>query len=406
MKKLALNLLAWLAKLVAAKYKVKIVAVTGSVGKTTAKEAIFSVLKQAYFTSRSLYNTNTEWGIAASVIQPNFEPTWTANGKARITLAQFMGLVWEAKMKLVFKRPYPEVLILELAADKPNDIRWFNKWFDYDVAVITVIGNTHLDYYRDQAQLTAEKLAIADGLVPTGLVVINGDCEHCQDFIKGYSKRLVTFGESTANQCSASAVGAGEYRLRCVGRDLAVQLPVGRQWVPAALMAVAVANEFGLNDDQIAAGLNELVPVDGRFQIHKTANFTIIDDTYNAAPESMRSALNSLVDVAQYRRVAILGEMRELGTVSDEKHRALGELVVKTCDVLIAMGEKGKLIAEGAKQAGMKADNIIELPWIPATSDADETVSQILPILQDDDTVLVKASRTIYLDRLVKKLLV
>lgn len=404
MKTLVLNLLAWLAKLVAAKYGVRIVAVTGSVGKTTTKEAIFGVLKQAYHASRSLYNTNTEWGIVASVIRPNFEPTFTANGKARITIAQLVGLIWEAKMKLIFRKPYPEVLILELAADKPNDIRWFNRWFKYDVAVITVIGNTHLDYYQNQAQLTAEKLAIADGLVSTGLVVINGECDQCQDFIRDYPKRLVTFGDDSKHPYWYSISG-GETVLHHNETKLKVQLPVGRQWAQAAMMAYAVAQEFGLNDAQVVSGLAALKPVDGRFQIHKTANFTIIDDTYNAAPESMRMALNSLVDVAQYRRVAILGEMRELGGVFDIKHRELGELVAKTADVLIAMGEAGKLIAEGARGAGMPNENIIELPWVPANSDADEVLNQILPILQDNDTVLVKASRTIYLDKIVKKLL-
>lgn len=405
MKKTALNLLAWLAKLVAARYQVRIVAVTGSVGKTTAKETIFGVLKQAYKVERSLHNTNTEWGIVASVISPGFEATLTPSGKAKISFAQFLGLVWEAKMKLLFRRPYPEILVLEMAADRPGDIRWFNHWFKYDVAVITVIGNTHLDYYKDQAQLTAEKLAIADGLTATGLVVINGECEHCQGFIRDYPKRLATFGMDSTNQYWYSVNDNNRYELHHGETGLTVQLPAGRQWVSAAMMAWAVGEEFGLNSAQIISGLQELKPVAGRFQIHKTDKFTVIDDTYNAAPESMRVALNSLADLAQYRRVAILGEMRELGGVKEIKHKELGELAAKTTDVLIAMGEAGKLIAEGARAAGMASENIIELVWQPEQSDADQVLNQILPILQDDDTVLVKASRTIYLDKIVKKLL-
>lgn len=405
MKKLALNLLAWLASLVAKKYRVKIVAITGSVGKTTAKEAIWTVLSQAYSAQRSLYNANTEWSICASVISPGFEPTFTSSGKARVSLVQYLGLIWQAKLKLLFNRPYPQVLVLEMAADRPGDIRWFNKWFDYDVAVVTTIGSTHLDYYRDQAELTGEKLALTKKVKPDGLVVINGECEECQGYIAKPDRRCVTFGMSDKYDYWYVPTEAARHQFHHKEREIRPELPVGRQWTPAALMAWAAGDEFGMTDEQVMAGLRQLQPVAGRFQIHKTSRFTVIDDTYNAAPESMKVALESLKDLARGRRVAILGEMRELGDKKETRHLELGALAAKKVDLLVAMGEAGKLIANGARQAGMPNENIVELAWDPQHAHPDSVMSQLLPILQDNDTVLVKASRTIYLDKVVKRLL-
>ncbi|MFA5009889.1 MAG: UDP-N-acetylmuramoyl-tripeptide--D-alanyl-D-alanine ligase [Patescibacteria group bacterium] len=414
MKRLALNLLAWLAKLVAEKYQVKIVAITGSVGKTTVKEAIFAVLKQAYDVQRSLYNANTEWGIAASVIAPGFEPVFTADGKAKIGLGQYCQLVWQAKMKLLFRQKYPQVLVLELAADRPNDIRWFNKWFKYDIAVITLIGSTHLEFYKDQAELTAEKLALADAVKQQGLVVINGECDQCQTFVAKPNQRRTTFGWNEHNDYWAELVSENRYRLHHHEQVMEVGLPVGRQFVPAALMAWAVGQEFALNSEQIQSGLSQLQPVAGRFQIEKTDQWTIIDDTYNAAPESTQMALMSLQDIAatdgqssaepRRRRVAILGEMRELGDKKISQHHQIGELVATKVDLLIAMGEGGALIADGAGAAGMDANKILKINWRGGPEEVEPAIRQILPILLDGDTVLVKASRTIYLDRLVREL--
>jgi len=406
MKKLALNLLAWLAKLVAEKYRVKIVAVTGSVGKTTAKEAIYTVLSQTYDVGRSLYNANTEWGIVASVIQPGFEPTFTAEGKAKVTLGQLFGLVWQAKLKLLFKQPYPTILVLELAADRPGDIQWFNRWFRYDVVVVTVIGSTHVDYFKDQAELTAEKLALIEGVKPSGLVVLNGECERCRGVELSGARRKLVFGWANGNDYWAELVSENQYRLHHGVTAIEVKLPVGRQFGPAALIAMAVGEEFGMTPELIQVGLEKMQPVAGRFQILKGQRWTVIDDTYNAAPESMAVALTSLNDVARGRRVAILGEMRELGSEKEAKHHQLGQRAAELTDVLVAMGEAGEMIAKGAREAGMLSQNIVKLRWDPHHPKVDETISQLLPILQDGDTVLVKASRTIYLDRLASKLLI
>lgn len=403
MKKLILNLFGWLAGQVARKYQVKIVAITGSVGKTTTKEAVFAVLKQGYFAQRSLYNANTEWGIAASVIDPGFEPAFTESGKARITLAQLITLKLKGLWKLITKQKYPAVLVLEMAADRPGDIHWFNRWFDYDVAVITTIGDSHLEFYKSQEQLTAEKLSLTKKLKPQGLAVINGACEKCQKLILVGSQRKVTFGWDEQNY-SAKTAGENNYVLHGPEEKIEVKLPIGRQFVPAALIAFAVGEEFGLTSEQIKKGLEEFQPASGRFQIQHTPLWTIIDDTYNASPESMRLAMLSLGDVARGRKVAILGGMRELGSATESGHRRVGEWAAKQTDLLIAIGKEGELIAEGAISAGMLRNNVVNILWDETSPNVDSAISQILPILEEGDTVLVKASRALRLDRLVSRL--
>ena len=130
----------------------------------------------------------------------------------------------------------------------------------------------------------------------------------------------------------------------------------------------------------------------------------IIDDTYNASPESMRLALTSLKDVARGRKVAILGGMRELGSATEAGHRQTGQWAAKQTDLLIVVGKEGELIAEGALLSGMLRENVVRIPWDENNPSVDSAISQILPILEEGDTVLVKASRALHLDRLVSRL--
>ncbi len=404
MKKLILNLFGWLAGQVAGRYQVKIVAITGSVGKTTTKEAIWLVLKQAHSAQRSMYNTNTGWGVAASVISPGFEPIFTSSGKARITLWQMVLLKLKGLWRLVYKQKYPDVLVLEMAADGPGDIGWFNKWFDYDVAVVTTIGDAHLEFYKDRGELVKEKLSIIHKLKSNGLAILNGECEDCKEAQISNTQRKYSFGLGSSNDYWAEKSG-DDFVLHGLNSELQVKLPEGRQFIPAALVAFAVGEEFGLTKEQITLGLAELQPIVGRFQITRGQKWTVIDDSYNANTESMKIALLSLRDIAQGRKVAILGGMREMGSVTESGHEQVGQWAARQVDLLIGMGKEGEMIAQSALVAGMKQENVVKILWDENNPNVDSAISQILPILEEGDTVLVKASRALHLDKLVARLM-
>jgi len=399
-----------LARAILRKYRPRVIGVTGSTGKTTAKEAIWLVLQGSFRTAKSQSNANTEWGITATVIDPAIKFTTTTDGRAKITFGHYCRLVIEGIRKLVGTATYPEFLVLELAADRPGDIKFFNRFLKYDVVVITGIGQVHLEYYRDQDQLTAEKLALVDGLKPSGLVVVNGDNPLIRPFIQSTPLRKVAFGWEDYDDYIARMVGVTETGIEVALRgprgEQIIQFPFGRQLVWAALIALAVGEEFGLSPVIVGDRLSQMQSPRGRFEIWQLRRgITIISDAYNANPDSMKMALTSLQDIAsvsggqspakpQRRRVAVLGGMRELGSAHDSAHREVGRFLRDKVDLLIAVGKDGALMAESAQTAGFTQAKIILVPDIGQVD--------FSKFLQDNDAVLVKASRSFGLDRVAQ----
>ncbi len=400
MKTLALNLLVGLARRVLAKYQPKIIGITGSVGKTTTKEAIYTALRGSFRVARSLKNANTEWGIAATVIHPDFELSQTPDGKAHITPGQLLQLIWYG---LIGQVNYPEVLVLELAADRPGDVRFFNTFLQYDIAVITNIGQVHLEFYKDQAELTAEKLSIAGGLKAGGLLVLNGDNELMDEFIHTTALRRVTFGWDETNQCSIHLRDVGtdglRYEINTPRESVDLMLGFGRQLAAAAATAIAVGQELGVSATQLSQRLTGFTSPAGRFEIWQLRRgITLVDDAYNANPDSMQSAITSLQDIAsvggsQRRRVAVLGGMRELGAAQASAHREVGQFLRDKVDLLVAIGPDGKLMADAS---GLPDAQVVRAEG-PEAMD-------FSTLLRDNDAVLVKASRYFMLDKVAEKI--
>ncbi len=398
-----------LARMILWKYRPRVVGITGSVGKTTAKEAVYEALKGSFDVEHSRKNANTEWGVTASIIDPGFETTETASGKGAISALQMFVILIKGVWRSVFYTKYPEILVLELAADKPGDIHFFNQFLQYDVAVITGIGQVHLEFYENQEQLTQEKLALVSELKPGGLVVIDGDGPLTQDFIKETSVRKVTFGWRESNNYFAKPLGTSgatsKFLLKCQDREVEADFRSGRPTVLAVLIALAVGREFGLDCETLMGRLVKFTPPPGRFEIeHLKRGITLINDAYNANPDSMKLALISLQDIAgsegeqspakpKRRRVAILGGMKELGSAHLLAHQEIGRFARDKADILIFIGGDGKIMADAAKDGAAQVLHFDE-----------PNEGEIFHLLQDNDTVLVKASRVIGLDGLVSAL--
>lgn len=389
-----LGLLARLARGIVRKYSPKIVAVTGTVGKTTTKEAIYTVLAPYFDTAKSHQNANSEWGVVASVIDPGFDNfSYTDDGKARISLVQLIRLILIGCIRNMLSFKYPRILVLELGVDRPGDMAWFNKYLKYDVAVVTNIGHTHQEFFPSFERLIEEKLTIFKGLKDYGLAVINAD----SPYISSDARREVSFGDK--GEIKAVVFG-NRAMISFEEEEIEVDISGGRQFLPAMLIATAVAKEFALTPEQIQQGLSELKTIAGRFVIHKVGSVTLIDDAYNASPDSMKVALDSLQDVPG-RKVAVLGEMKELGDYHKEGHAEVGKYAASRLDRLIAVAEGGRLIGEAALAAGMDP----EMATIIDQIDIEKIGAVILDELRDNDVILVKASRSVGLDRLVHYLL-
>ncbi|OGB74117.1 hypothetical protein A2V68_02165 [candidate division Kazan bacterium RBG_13_50_9] len=393
--------LAYFAAAILRKYRPRIVAITGSTGKTTAKDAVFAVLSDPEHpgaVGRTQGNLNTEFGVTANIIDPNFLGSKDED-KARLSLKDIVYLKWHAFKLLLTRGMYPKILVLELAADRPGDIAYFMRFITPEVGVLTNIGDVHLEFFRDKASLIEEKGKLIAAVHPAGLAILNRDDELANLVAQRTvaEKAFVGLADGADWQARGLGISASGLHFSAVhGSDSwPIEMPAfGQQFAYSALIALAVADYFRLPLAIAAERLKNFRPPAGRFERIELKNLTLIDDTYNANPTSTLAALSSFSRLAGgRRRVAILGDMRELGSAYEKGHREVGEAAAKLTDLLLTVGEGGELIGEAAVGAGLPPGLAIQLP--EGGGDA------VLGYLRDNDVVLVKGSRAVHMDKIV-----
>lgn len=345
-----------------AKHDVRVIGVTGSVGKTTAKELIAHVLSSRFRVLKSEANLNTEIGIPLTLL----------------------GL-----------REEHERAVLEMAMYSRGEIALLADISKPAVGVVTNIGPVHLERLGYMGAIVAAKAELVEALPPGGLAVLNSDDPRTAALSRRTQARTALFG--TSPQCDYRATDiqshglAGiEFRMSTPAGDAAVRCPLpGRHHVYPALAAAAVAVNEGLSLDEIAAALADARP-DLRLTPRPGPNgSTIIDDSYNASPASMLAALD-LLSECPGRRIAVLGDMRELGAASDEGHRSVGRHAAGRCDILVIVGEDARLIKEEARRAGHEDIRFI--------ASSDEAAGLLRRDLRSGDHILIKASRAVGLE--------
>ncbi len=366
-----------LAKAYKSHFRVITIAVTGSVGKTTTKQYIHSILSQKYKTHKTEGNFNSEIGLPLTVLSLEKDD---------------------------------RLLVLEMGMSAAGEISALSKIAEPDIAVITCIGNSHIEKLGSRENICAAKLEIADGMKGGAIVVLDGDEPLLSDVLRKKQLCRIYFGiKNKRSDYLAENIVRSEDGMRFdvksnIGGDMkSLEIKqIGAHNVKNALAAVTVASLLDISDDEISAGLLAFSPVKLRQSIVSAKGFTVIEDCYNAGPESMSAALDVLDDVAKGRKIAILGEMRELGEYSASLHREVGKKAAALgVDRLVTIGALAGEIANGAKSGGMSPENITEIAdWEDAKSAADA----IKAIICDGDTVLIKASRALSLERISKLL--
>ena len=341
---------------------VKIVGITGSVGKTSTKEVVAGVLAEKYQVLKTEGNFNNEIGLPLTVLKIRDEH---------------------------------EVAVLEMGINHFGEMRRLSRIAKPDVCVITNIGQCHLEFLVDRDGILRAKSEIFDFMNPEGVVCLNGDDDKLITVENVHGKRPVFFGKS--DNCDIQAVNVENLGLDgskadvCEKRAMqegatpyAIRLFVpGEHMVSNALAAIAVGRELGLSEEEMISGIAKTGTVGGRSNIIRDEKLTIIDDCYNANPVSMKAAIE-LLESATTKRVALLGDMFELGEKEKELHRGVGDfLATKKIEKVICVGELAKEIYEGAK-AG-----IAECYWYANKKELTDTIGQLI---EKGDTVLVKAS--------------
>ena len=362
-----------------------IVAVTGSVGKTTTKEMIHAVLSSSQEVFKKDGNYNSTIGLPLSFL----EIPCTTGGA-----------------------------VLEMGMSGRGEITAMTTAVCPDVAVIANVGSSHLEHLGTRENIARAKLEIAEGLREGGVLLVNGDEPLLravgQDFdtekpvIPAHVRVL---GLSLAGNPNADYT-VREIRVCDGGMAFDLDTPQGTWpalWIPAvgehlvwaAAFAAAVGQLRGISEELVKQGLTAYRPADMRQTVSSVSGITFIKDCYNAAPESMAAALKVLCMTPVRRRIAVLGDMKELGQNTEALHRGVGaEAVKQGIDLLVAVGELGRFIAEGALEAGLSADSVI---YVPA-GDYEEAAKRLAQMLTAGDGVLFKASRAMALEKMAEAL--
>jgi len=400
-KQIVVTILIWESRLVIKKYHPKIIAITGSVGKTSTKDAIFTVLSQWKTVRKSQKSFNSEIGLPLTILGLsnawNSPIAWVEN-----IIRGFLLIIW--------KHSYPEYLILEVGVGKPGDItKYVAPWLHPDILVVTRFPDkpVHVEFFGSAEKIIEEKSALAFAVKRDGVLILNHDDEKVYSLHSKANRRAVSYGmneHATYRATFPSYINENDkvsgisFKLLYNGNTFPVVLPniIGMHYVGSALAAIACACEAGC---EILSAVNEvsnyITPPSRLSLIEGINDSMIIDDTYNSSPVAMESAIEVLKELKAKRKIAVLGDMLELGKYTEEEHRLVGDTVSKVADMLVLVGPRAKFIADGALESGFKQKDIY-------TFDSSKTVAKFLEgIVEGGDLILMKGSQGVRLERAV-----
>lgn len=358
---------------------VKVVGITGSVGKTSTKEFIAGVLSEKYKVLKTEGNFNNEVGLPLTVLRINDEH---------------------------------EVAVLEMGISDFGEMHRLSKIARPDICVMTNIGQCHLEFLGTREGILKAKSEIFDFASENAAVFVNGDDDMLITVPERNGIEPVHFGFFEKNDVYVTDVEnrglfGSEAKIHMKAADgtedlFAVSVPLpGSHMVYNALAAAGVAKELGLSTEQIQSGIAAVKPVGGRSNIIRAEKYTLIDDCYNANPVSMEAAID-LLNMALTRKVAVLGDMFELGENSDALHERVGKYAVeKGVDMLLCVGENSKFMYEAALKKKEEILSSTKIHYFATREDLEPVVESLL---EKKDTVLIKASHGMGFDTVVKKL--
>ena len=367
-----LEALQQLAKSYRHELDIKVVGITGSNGKTTAKDMVKAVLDTTYRVLKTDGNFNNHIGMPLTILR--LDETH-------------------------------DIAVLEMGMSSRGEIEFLSNLAEPDVAIITNIGESHLQDLGSRDGIAEAKLEITSGLAPTGQLVYNGDEPLLTSRVVNPVFETVTFGSSEQNDLYPSAISAEELGTTfTVSRETTYSffIPVlGKHNVHNALSAIAVGHYFGLDNETIAKGLKELKLTNMRMELVKrTDGLTFINDAYNASPTSVKAAITLMHDLEGYKqKILVLGDMLELGDQEKEFHKEVGEFIqAEKIDYVLTYGPLSVEIEQGAKN-NFAEDKVMHF------EEKDELVKKLTAITTREDVVLVKASRGMKLEEVISKMM-
>ena len=348
----------------------KVVAITGSVGKTTTRQIAYHVLSRHFRVVQAPKNFNNYIGLPLTLLEAG---------------------------------PKDEIVIAELGSNHPGEIAYLTRIAQPDIAVVTNVCLAHLAGLRDLETIIKEKLSISEGLRSSGILIINGRFDQLIESCRSKNIAFATFGQASGCHIRGEKMAYDRYgsRFTIDGTDVSLPLP-GRGNAENALAAWAVCSRFGVDIEDFANASKTLPTLPMRAELLQIGTLTVLNDCYNANPASMKNALDLLANIGSSenrRMVFICGDMAELGRQSEHLHTELGECVGQAkVQLLLAVGEFAQVTAEAAKRTA-RHDFQAE-----CFEDTASVCNNLEEFIKEDDIVLVKASRVARLERAVEKL--
>ena len=354
-----------------ARFPIPVVAITGSVGKTTTKDMVASVLGKKFRVLKTEGNFNNELGLPLTLF--------------RLTRQD-------------------QICVLEMGMNHFGEIDYLTQLVRPDVAVITNIGDAHIENLGSRANILKAKSEIFNYMESGSLAVLNGDDPLLRTLEGAILPNVVFCGEDHQPPYEAKAVKQlGSKGLSCTVKtpktEFTVTVPaLGNHMIYPVLMACAIGETFGMTGEEMKAGVEAFVPTKMRMNVVKQGEVTILDDSYNANPQSMRAALEVLSQSDGTYRAAVLGDMFELGVLGPDLHRCVGEFAgaVGNIDTLLAVGELSWHLYDGASRSN--------LPEVLYAKDKEEAMAMLPSLVRPGAVILVKASRGMHFEEIVREL--
>lgn len=358
-----------LARAYRAQLDVRVIAITGSAGKTTTKEYVRRVLSSKYRVFANPGNFNSMIGVPVTILETDGDN---------------------------------EYLVSEVGANQPGEVGYLTEMLQPEIGVITNVGDAHVGMFGSVENIAHAKAELLDHIVSHGYAVLPRDDAWFDFFAERTAARPVTFGRSENADFILSKVGPRQdaggmsFKVNDEGLDVGA---VGEYNALNACAAFAVGDICGVEPSRIREALATVAPMPGRGRVHLAGGVTVVDESYNASPASMSASIEMLGSIAASRRTAVLGDMKELGAYSDDRHRALGErLAESVVDAVFWLGDEAVPVREGYQRAGGKSE-------FKACQTLDELTAEFVASVRAGDAVLVKASRSVGLDGFVAALL-
>ena len=351
------------------RFDIPIVAVTGSNGKTTTKDLTAAALNGLGHVQKTSGNFNNEIGVP---------------------------------MTLLELREKHNAAVVEIGMRGLGQIETLAEVVKPTIGIVTNVSEAHIELLGSIENIARAKGELVEAIKSGGTIILNADNRHTAEMknLAGAGVNVMTYGLDNPADVTARDILIGsvstEFTLSYRGEDFDFEIPMlGRHNVSNSLAAIAAGLTVGLNVEEIQRGISTLTTTKMRFEVIRRDGLTIVNDAYNASPASMRVAIKTTSEIYSGRLIAVLGDMMELGEISERVHREIGaELVENKFDTLITLGELGKFIAAGAREAGL--ENVY-------TFDTHEDAAKkILELVRDGDTILFKASHVMHMEKIIE----